>query len=523
MKTLSELLQTLSVFLNRERKFKIKVDEKKYLEPTKHEIKVKEYDNEIVDIGQIVGKKTSPNKVQAVKNQYIFQLTPINKKKWDKFKEEDPLFIFKPQSQQKLSIKNQCSCNPNLKLIEGEKDIYKELKTFINPNSNHKQLIEIDGYYYQIDGAQPNVLISNPDTDDPPPPKPNNSNAERETFRDEYIPLRESFLKKAFYHNQNLPESPVVAIMDSGIDLRYFDNEPEYIKGLPLNFYQNQCGLHSNDCNLCDKKLRNHSYGWSFIDEDVYKTYPNNPYDDDGRHKHGTRIAKIIADRTDNNVRLMPLKTADYQGVHQFFDIYCAFEYILKYNDNAAEKDKVRIINASWGYYGAYLPLFGGYIEKLNTQGVLLITSAGNDDLEIGAEHPYYPAMFSKKNRDNKVYTITTVAKAEKDIYKVKENYSAEYVDAGVVGTEQGRFDDPLREGIQRDNRLMIKGSSYAVAYYTGFLAEQLGRGIGVDRLEEQEFTAQVNGIRPSDIVERGPGSPEGLIILGNKASEKES
>ncbi|MCU0471229.1 MAG: S8/S53 family peptidase [Arcicella sp.] len=433
--------------------------------------KLKEYDFEI-------DKKTN---YPVVKNQYIFQLKPTSKgdfEKNDGFKKE--LF-----SAGILSVKKTCRCNSNLKLIETNNiDDYSSLTEFINRSNlqigGYEAYIILDGYYYQIIGSQPNIIIGNPDPDDPPPPPPRKDAEYSIPHRDQYLPLRESFLRGAKAHKQNLPDSAVVAILDSGIDLRYFEDI------IPLNFYNAICGAEVNDCNICDKSLKNKAYGWSFIDEYASRVFPNNPYDDDLSHKHGTRIAKIIANVTQNNVRIMPLKTADYAGIHQYFDIYCAFEYILNYNKTRINlKDKVKIINASWGFYSNHsLPILDKYIEKLKDEQIYLVTSAGNDGLDI-SQYIYYPAAYSRAVTENFVYTVTSVKEIEEGRYTAQDfglNYSELYVDAGVVADNEGGYKDPLNPNVGGPR---IKGTSYAAAYFTGFLAEQMSNPNYNDNIAE--------------------------------------
>ena len=62
----------------------------------------------------------------------------------------------------------------------------------------------------------------------------------------------------------------------------------------------------------------------------------------------------------------MPLKTANYRGESEFFDIFCAFEFILNYNRRSREEDKVKFINASWGYYGQEYEMFTHYMEAVD-------------------------------------------------------------------------------------------------------------------------------------------------------------
>jgi Subtilase family len=357
-------------------------------------------------------------------NQFIFRLTPINKKEFIKETEigskQKPSSKQGPNSKEKtelskkvislqqFSLINQCKCQPYLRLYEGN----------LESSGDGRYYVEEDGSYYEVD-IQPNAITSNPDTADQPPNPPGRNEKGRAAERDNYRILDKLELEGAKNNSFN-HDYPVVAILDSGIDLRYF---PLDLKRplFPLHYYENPCCLSISNCGCNGHD--NYVFGYSFINEYHYRKHPYNPFDDDKSHKHGTRIAKIIADMTRNKVRLMILKTANFAGNHRFFDIYCAFEYILAYNRVAEPKDKVRIVNTSWGYKGNKQPIFTNYVKQLYDNNISLVTSAGNDEIEIGAGNPYYPAMYRVDN----VHAITTVAKV-KDEYEIKENYSAEFV-----------------------------------------------------------------------------------------------
>ena len=73
----------------------------------------------------------------------------------------------------------------------------------------------------------PNIIHGSPDDDDPKPASPPvKGSANGYSFElDEYVPLRKAWLNAARSNNFNNPDAPVVVIMDTGIDLRYFPNE----------------------------------------------------------------------------------------------------------------------------------------------------------------------------------------------------------------------------------------------------------------------------------------------------------
>lgn len=427
-----------------------------------------------------------------IPNQYIFILSPVIHNVAQIEEAKKRLLPYK-----KKEIKR-CKCNPALRLFEFYEDI--DIDIYLDGNQKgNLWYIQIEDRYYSIEQAMPNGIHGSPDDEDPTPKSPPivRAGGDAENQLDEYVPLRKAWLDEARNHSFRLPNAPVVAIMDSGIDLEYFTNDDDTVT-FPLHYYKNHpCDISPNLCYVKDLNCCEGLYGWNFIKNDPHLTFPENPFDDDLRHKHGTRIAAIIANVTKNNVRIMPLKTANYKGESAFFDIFCSFEFILNYNKRSRDEDKVRFINASWGYYGRRYAMFTYYmdIDKLDLRNpkednefkIKFINAAGNagDDvgdgvdrrdstrLKIGesnSEFDRYPTMYSETF--DRVYTATTIEKVRGQ-YKAIENYSKKYVEIGVIGETKknsenidvpGTFPDPLG-GILGG---YIKGSSYATAFLTG-------------------------------------------------------
>jgi Subtilase family len=503
---------------------------------------------------------TKMAKKEVISKQFIFDVKIVDKN-GDKIvgKKESDLSeaerVFRKSDDVKYSNIKVCGCNQNLILFEFDKKI-----DFLQYYDDSKQIyIQLeDGLFYQIVGSMPNEINGSPDVEDPPPSGPIRNASDRWLNvepKDDYVPLRKAWLDAAFENSNRNPKAPVVAILDSGIDLRYFLTNPDDLNDksitFPLHYIENlPCNLSFNsekdDKPYIWQGKRNCIYGWNFINNDPHSTFPHNPFDDDIRHKHGTRIAKIIADVTNNKVRIMPLKTANFEGKSTFFDIFCAFEFILNYNANCGDDDnKVKFINASWGYYGQEYDMFTHYIKsasKLNLEnengsGMKFINAAGNagDDLgsfidrandarvEIGGNSirpnitPRYPTMYSKDCFN--VYTATTIDRAGNAI----ENFSPVYVEVGVIGMRprqienkdgsveiiKGTFPDPL----QPSEFEYIKGSSYATAYLTGMLARSENNDYDrrpLNSNSQEDFNSAT--IRIDVII---PANPN-LAILGN-------
>jgi Subtilase family len=432
-------------------------------------------------------------------DKFIFELSLTPKSRID-LKPSDIILFQKSDTNKYEKIKDcSCGCKVGLKLFEFTQVInisslppsFLELNFYI-PNNSKRYIEEQTDVFYEIKGVMPNGTTNSPDVIDPPPSgTKNSSNTDvwaTQRTQDHYYPINQAWINAI---NTN-SKSPVVAIMDTGIDIRYFtEKSADGSPLMPNPFFPLHSYLPDTACEFNKKRDdENIIYGWNFV-SDRSLIDPQNPFDDDAGHKHGTRIAKIIANETDNDVRIMPLKTANYKGESDFFDIFCAFEYIFSYNDRSLEVNRVRFINASWGYYGQKFDLFTHYIEKIKDLSIILITASGNNgdlinniNIDLGVEYYRYPAMYSK-DFSSTVFTATTV---NEDNISV-ENYGSDYVRFGIKGvssnrllpdgsteTVEGTFiPDPLADNGQRDNNY-IKGSSYATAFLTGLFVKKDSR-----------------------------------------------
>ena len=183
-------------------------------------------------------------------------------------------------------------------------------------------------------------------------------------------------------------EGVVVAVLDTGVDYRHTDIEP--------NVWLNQLELNGvdgvdDDGNGYIDDVR----GWDFVN--------NDPYPLDG-HGHGTIISGIIAAATGNtkgiagvmpNGQVMALKVIGDLGEGTLADAIAAIEYAL---------DKgVRISNNSWGY-SEFLPeeladhnaLFD-VMQAAQASDHLFVAAAGNDAVDTDAA-PHYPSSFELDN-----------------------------------------------------------------------------------------------------------------------------
>jgi subtilisin family serine protease len=205
--------------------------------------------------------------------------------------------------------------------------------------------------------------------------------------------------------------SIVIAIIDSGIDYNHPDlRDNIWINEVELNGVEEE----DDDNNGYVDDIR----GWNFADNN------NDPLDS---NSHGTHVAGVIGAEGNNatgisgvcwNVKIMPLKFLDAQGVGLVSDEVEAIEYAI---NNGAH-----IINASFGdptYSGLEMDAIG----EAQYAGLLFITAAGNEGAHID-RNPVYPAAYTLDN------IISVTASNQNDELPLWANYGDVGVDVAAPG-----------------------------------------------------------------------------------------
>ena len=237
----------------------------------------------------------------------------------------------------------------------------------------------------------------------------------------------------------------LVAIIDSGTD---FDHP--YLKN---RFWINTADANDNGIDDDNDCVPDNGWGYNFLDQN------NVAYDDQG---HGTAIAGIIGGFSDYNISqntgtydslaLVSLKFTDKEGNGTLYHAACALFHATQYTD--PNNAKIRVVNASWGYYGEPSPSLESAINYAGTNcGMLIITSAGNDGVNNDVES-HYPSNFENDN----IITVAAVrpSGASLDSYS---NYGLESVDLAARGD-----DVSTAPGGTLTNDLAIYGTSFATA-----------------------------------------------------------
>ncbi len=267
----------------------------------------------------------------------------------------------------------------------------------------------------------------------------------------------------------NSGNAPInIAIIDTGLDFyRYL------FTGTPNKFLfpSQQFG----SCYPTDS-------GWNFTQ------YPGTAQFAD-TNGHGTYIAKIITDVLDEkglNYRILPLKVFNGEGKGSYWDVMCALSYVKQLNKNGGN---INIVNAS---FGGRMPreIFEGpadgqpqniFVEILNdlkNQGVLVVTSAGNngEDNDIGPKGDFISSFKASNILSIGGYEYDTINPAGRPIklHPLSNFGSDGSVDVALAFNNYKLiFDtfDPTRK-----NRVTLQGTSYATAAMSGLAGTIIDR-----------------------------------------------
>lgn len=182
--------------------------------------------------------------------------------------------------------------------------------------------------------------------------------------------------------SQNLKGNDViVAVIDGMVDVTHAQLQP--------NILVNSAEIPNNGID---------DEGNGFVD-DVYGIQVNQGVNDPAKNTHGSHVAGIIA--ADPNfgpingvapkAKILPVQFIDNEGAGSVGDAIVAMNY--------AGKRGAKIMNMSWGG-SPCLPSLKSAMKTLSDNGVLLVTAAGNEGVNVDYE-PSYPSAFNMFNQIN--------------------------------------------------------------------------------------------------------------------------
>jgi len=193
-------------------------------------------------------------------------------------------------------------------------------------------------------------------------------------------------------------------------------------------------------------------------------------------HGHGTHITGIIAQRSGDELAdpvpygAIPVKV--FEGATTpIFKLYCGFEY--------ARQNKVDFVNASFGWYNSPSTIIQDVISKLDANGTVVVTSAGNIEND-NDKNPHYPSSYGQTYQN--VISVTALNKANDDFVPTVSNFGKSEVDLAEDGED-------ILSLIPSDpgdgDTIFATGSSMSAAAVTGLLLKIMDECPGVNSAEQ--------------------------------------
>ncbi len=225
-------------------------------------------------------------------------------------------------------------------------------------------------------------LIKHVDVDQVVRTQQNIQNSELQTLAEAPINWGPQTVKAPVLWNQQiLGQGVIVAIVDGMVDVTN--------KQLRPNILVNTLEIPGN-------KIDDDQNG---VVDDYLGAQFNKEINDPLLNTHGSHVAGIIgADISQGPiqgiapmVKILPAQFIDNDGAGNIGDAITAMNY--------AAKRGAKILNLSWG--GApCMPNLASALEALSRQGVLIVTAAGNEGVNVD-ERPNYPSAFGLLNQIN--------------------------------------------------------------------------------------------------------------------------
>jgi subtilisin family serine protease len=332
--------------------------------------------------------------------------------------------------------------------------------------------------------------------------------AERLNADDEYL-ANQWYLEKirapeAWVTNQG-SKSVVVAVLDTGVDL----DHPDLRNNIWTNPYESLDGI-DNDNNGYPDDI----HGWDFVNS-VGDPKPrfNSGFTEAGVN-HGTIISGIIGAVGNNrvgvagvnwNVRIMPVKVLDDQGLGDVITVGRGIDYAIK---NGA-----KVLNLS--FVGLeQSAILADAISRAYNAGAVVVAAAGNDSAWNGGRdldaNPNYPVC--SDGGPGKNYVIGVAATDEQDHKAAFSGYGAKCVDIAAPGVAfwSARFQDSKIPNFGNFYGGYWQGTSLATAVVSGAAALLKAVSPDLNNDEIRQFltssAAKIDSINPTYAGKIGSG-----------------
>lgn len=132
-----------------------------------------------------------------------------------------------------------------------------------------------------------------------------------------------------------------------------------------------------------------------------------------------------------NNLRLISVKmTEENQTTTDLFSAICAMRYAIA--------EGADILNLSWGFRtpnGERPEILARVLQEAKDAGILVVTSAGNEGINLGEYPPFYPAAFAGDPAYDNVIAVAALNAAENAL-EDRSNYGYPYVQIAAPGED---------------------------------------------------------------------------------------
>lgn len=307
----------------------------------------------------------------------------------------------------------------------------------------------------------------------------------------------------------NANTKPIVAIVDSGIDL----NHDEFKNSLWTNQYDKVDGIDNDGNGYVDD-----IHGWDFVQND------NSPQD--GLF-HGTHVAGIVSKIGNGQIQIMPLRFQDNNGLGYLGAASMAINYAV---DMKLKGHNIIAINCSFGGLDGMSDVLPSAIRRANDNGIVVVLAAGNNGVDMDVS-PKYPGVLSYTNSitvgainsdgslagySNYGKNSVTVAAPGSDVYSSLPNNVYGYVSgtsmaAPMVTSAVGLLRSFGNYSATQIKNAIMQGCSSVVELMDRikYGALDIAKSLGVLKTMVQEQTKPVVVVNPSP-----PVSPIAPVVV---------
>ena len=249
------------------------------------------------------------------------------------------------------------------------------------------------------------------------------------------------------WNNVSITNKPIVAIVDSGIDLNNSDLKDNLWtnpKEIPNDGIDNDSNGYVDDIN-----------GWNFVNLN------NKPQDD---YYHGTHVAGIVGAVSNNNigvagvapnVSIMPLKFQGSNGMGYAGAAIYAINYAVSMKNRG---ENIVAINISWTTGLSDNTGIKNALQKASDADIVVVVAGGNDGQNLDVSSARYPVAYNLKNE-------ITVASINPDAsISGFSNYGKNYISIGAPGSN-------ILSTLPGNAYGNISGTSMAAPFVSGAVA----------------------------------------------------